>query len=259
MFERFREFTADGDALDASFMLKLGTMDWEPATIVTDLFDFLRAGNGGAAWEVSNHDQPRAVSRFGGGEIGLRRTLAVTTLMIALDGITFIYQGEELGLPNGRVVGESHDPITTRNDGAPGRDVARAGMPWDDSHLNGFTSAPKAWLATAPEPAELTVAGQMNDPRSVWTRYRDMIGLRRRLPALWTAPIEVLARTETAVVIGRGNVTVIANLGGDAFTLSDEVAVAGVLEFESWPGAYVATPGEVRIGREATVVLRRST
>ena len=51
-------------------------------------------------WTLSNHDVGREVTRYGGGEIGLRRARAMAMVMLALPGAVFIYNGEELGLPD---------------------------------------------------------------------------------------------------------------------------------------------------------------
>src|SRR5262249_29936986 len=51
-------------------------------------------------WTLSNHDLPRPVTRFGGGELGVRRARALTLVELALPGAVFLYNGEELGLPS---------------------------------------------------------------------------------------------------------------------------------------------------------------
>ena len=129
--DRFSEYVKDGNALHAAFVLQVGLSEWEPEATVTTMLEYQAKSNGGAAWEVSNHDQARAVSRYGGGELGLRRTLALTTLMGAFDGLLFLYQGEELGLPDANVLGHIEDPMSARNGaGMWSRDVARGPMPW---------------------------------------------------------------------------------------------------------------------------------
>ncbi|MCU1398137.1 MAG: HAD-superfamily hydrolase, subfamily variant 3 [Acidimicrobiales bacterium] len=252
--ERFTEYV-DGRGLDAGFVLKLSSSNWEAATILSDLMTYVRAAHGGAAWALSNHDQPRAISRFGAGEVGVRRAMAVTTLMVALDGITFVYQGEELGLPDAVLTGVAMDPVSTRNGGAAGRDVARGPMPWDSSRLNGFTTAAHAWLETAPLPAEMTMADEIADPTSVWARYRSVMDLRRRLPALWSEPLEIFDRQATSLVLFRGPLTIIANLDDKPFEFVPEGEY--VVEFESQPGAAGGDGGPLRIDAESTVIIRR--
>ncbi len=138
--DRFAEFVAKGDALHAGFVLQVGLTEWDPADTIATMLQYQEKSNGGTAWEVSNHDQARAVSRYGGGEVGLRRTLALTTLMGAFDGMLFLYQGEELGLPDAVVIGHAEDPMAARNgEGMWSRDVARGPMPWNIDADKGFT------------------------------------------------------------------------------------------------------------------------
>ena len=252
--EVFNEYVS-GTGLDAGFVLKLAATRWEPATVIADLTTYEHVANGGAAWTLSNHDQPRAVSRFGGGEHGVRRTMAVSTLMLAIDGITFFYQGEELGLPDAVIIGEAQDPVSTRNDGASGRDVARGPMPWDSSAGNGFTASREPWLETEPMPNELTAEAQVGRAGSTWDLYRAMIGLRKRLPQLWSKPLEIFTHTETTVVAFRGNVTVIANFDDVPFEFVPEGTFQ--VEFESHVGAAGRDGGVLRVHAESTVVISR--
>lgn len=236
---RFAEFVADGTALHAGFVLQVGLGEWAPAHVIDTMLAYQATANGGCAWEVSNHDQARAVSRYGGrvpGQ-GLRRTLALTTLMTAFDGMVFLYQGEELGLPDAVVVGDVADPMSARNgDGMWSRDVSRGPMPWTDGPVNGFTTAPSAWLATAPLPVELTAAHQVADPSSTWCHYRQLVALRSEYPDLWQAPFELVERGAEHLVIRRGQVLAVANLG--AAELVVRTAAEGCRTvFESTPGA----------------------
>jgi alpha-glucosidase len=253
--ERFAEYVADDSGLDLGFVLKLGAIHWEPDTIVSDLLAYDRAAQGGAAWALSNHDQARVVTRFGGGETGLRRALAVMTVMVALDGVPFLYQGEELGLPNAELVGAPHDPVSTRNPGHVGRDVARGPMPWDSTHLNGFSTAPHAWLQTAPLPTSLTAAAQRADPGSALHRYRELVSLRARFPELTTVPVDLFTRDGATAVITRGTLTLVANLGDAPF----EFTPAGTTEvvFESNPAAARLVGGRLTVAPESTILLQR--
>jgi len=252
--DRFREYVGRGAGLDGGFVLTVSSMIWHPESIISDLLTFDHAANGGAAWALSNHDQPRVVSRFGGGEVGVHRALAVMTIMVALDGITFLYQAEELGLPNAVIVGANEDPITTRNDGAAGRDVARGPVPWTNGPNNGFTTAGRAWLQIEPLPADMTVDAQVADPHSNRHRYQQLIGLRKRSPQLWQTPMELSRRTEAELIIRRGDLTVVANLGTEPY---DYVADARfVIEFESRAGGATVDVNRLRVHPESTVVIR---
>ena len=254
--DRFSEYVKDRNALHAAFVLQVGLSEWAPEATISTMLDYQAKSNGGAAWEVSNHDQARAVSRYGGGEIGLRRTLALTTLMSAFDGMLFIYQGEELGLPDAQVLGHVEDPMSARSgEGMWSRDVARGPMPWSNDTAKGFTTAASAWLHTAPVPAELTAQFQTDSPDSTWQRYRKLVGLRKQHPALWQAPFELLQHGATHIVIGRGDLVVAANLGTSPVALP-ALREAHVL-FESTSGALTVVDGAPQLAAESTVVTRR--
>jgi alpha-glucosidase len=254
--ERFTTFVGDGRGLHAGFVLQLGLTGWDPEHIVATIVDYQRRANGGCAWEVSNHDQSRAVSRYGGGEAGLRRTLAVSTLLASLDGILFLYQGEELGLPDARLAGAPADPMSARNaEGTWGRDVARGPMPWTvDGPTNGFSSGP-AWLATAPLSPTLTVEAQQHEADSTWQRYHQLVTLRKRFHQLWSEPLRFDSIDGPTVSIARGSLRVLANLGGDVKAVAampgDEVL------FESTSGACTPAEDTWLVAAESTVVLSR--
>ena len=84
-----------------------------------------------------------------------------------------------------------------------------------------------------------------------------MIGLRKRLPQLWSEPMEVFAHTENTVVVFRGNVTIIANLGHAPFEFVPEGTFD--VEFESHIGAAGRDEGVLRVHAESAVVISRET
>ena len=135
--------------------------------------------------------------------------------MFALGGVPFLYQGEELGSPNGVIAPEDrHDPISTRNEHGIGRDVTRTVMPWDDSHANGFSASATPWLVAPDRPLEDTVAGQKDDPASWLNRHREMLRVRKELTDLWTAdPVWFDAPLGDARALRRGGAIAVTNLG----------------------------------------------
>ncbi len=214
--DRFAEFVGGGTALHAGFVLQLGTEGWNPARVLDTMVEYQAKADGGCAWEISNHDQARAVSRYGGGEQGLRRSLALSALMLAFDGMFFLYQGEELGLPDAVLTGEVADPMSARNgEGMWSRDVARGPMPWTTGPLHGFTTAGEAWLRTAPLPPALTVEHQLDDGDSTWHQYRALVGLRKQYPLLWQAPFSATRPRPDALIVRRGPLAVVADLGAE--------------------------------------------
>jgi alpha-glucosidase len=163
-------------------------------------------------WVLSNHDVRRHRTRLGG---SLARARAATLMMLALPGSAYLYQGEELGLPEVLDLPDEarQDPEFFRSGGTnPGRDGCRIPLPWSGTAPPfGFTSAPKAWLPMPPSWAELTVEAQETDPASTLAFYRAALRLRRKYAGgtlSWhDAPPHVLHFT------GRGGLRCVVNLG----------------------------------------------
>ncbi len=138
-------------------------------------------------WVLSSHDAVRPVTRYGGGAAGLRRARAAALLMLALPGAAYVYQGEELGLPQVELPPHRlRDPVWERSGRTVrGRDGCRVPLPWSGAAPPyGFgTADPDAcWF---PQPADwggLTVAAQRADPGSTLRLYREALRLRRGLP-----------------------------------------------------------------------------
>ena len=252
--DRFAEFVGGGDALHAGFVLQLGLGEWAPEHFLDTMLEYQAKANGGCAWEISNHDQARAVSRFGGGEAGLRRSLALSALMTAFDGMFFAYEGEELGLPDAVLEGHVEDPMSARNgEGMWSRDVARGPMPWTAGPLNGFTTAPSAWLQTAALPADLTVEHQRRDAHSTWQQYRALVGLRKNFPPLWQAPFQATRPRPDSLVVQRGPLTVVANLGSEPLRV-DAFRGATVLHSTS-ADAWVDDESGAVVAGETTIIV----
>jgi alpha-glucosidase len=157
-------------------------------------------------WTLSNHDVMRHASRYGlptdavwrlwplsaphavlAGQLdpdaGLRRARAATVMLLALPGSTYLYQGEELGLPEVWDLPEHVlDDPTWRNSGhrVKGRDGCRVPIPWTpDGPSFGFGSGP-AWLPQPPVYGELSAASQDGVDGSTLELYRAALALRRR-------------------------------------------------------------------------------
>ena len=199
--------------LDQAFFLRTAMIGWAPETLLAMVRAMHDAAPQGISWVLSNHDRSRVVSRFGGGEAGIRRSLAVSALFMALGGTPFLYQGEELGLCDGTLRAGPHDPVSVRNSGATsGRDGCRTPMPWDSSTHNGF-SANDPWIDAEPRTPEQTVEEQRADPDAPVHRYRSLLAMRRRHPDLWRAPLEWIETADSLVAaLRRGSIAVVANL-----------------------------------------------
>jgi len=146
-------------------------------------------------WVLSNHDRPRHVTRYGGDAAGLARARAALLLMLALPGSAYLYQGEELGLPEVLDLPDDlrQDPVWVRSGGAQiGRDGCRVPMPWSgDAPPFGFGAA-GSWLPLPAAWAGLTVEAQERDRGSMLWLYRDALQVRREQPALGHGSVEVL-------------------------------------------------------------------
>lgn len=154
-------------------------------------------------WVLSNHDVVRAASRLGlertgkgpngifahdpqpDAELGLRRARAAAALMLALPGGAYIYQGEELGLPEHTSLPDDvrEDPAFERtNREEAGRDGARVPMPWEaDAPGMGFSPTGKTWLPQPQEYARFAVDVEAGDPGSTLNWFRRALELRREL------------------------------------------------------------------------------
>ncbi|MBB4689468.1 glycoside hydrolase family 13 protein [Amycolatopsis jiangsuensis] len=144
-----------------------------------------RAAGAPATWTLSNHDVWRTVSRYGGGATGVRRARAMALVELALPGAVYLYNGEELGLPNADLPVEALTDPRARTQGPEyGRDAERVPMPWEGALPPfGFSRNPRTWLPMPPDWAELTVERQLEDPDSTLSLYRRAVELRRTHPA----------------------------------------------------------------------------
>ena len=254
--DRMSRYVEPG-ALDQAFFLRASFLGWEPERLLTMVRAMHDAAPQGISWVLSNHDRARPVSRFGGGEAGVRRSLAVSTLFMALGGTPFLFQGEELALPDGVLLAGFHDPVSVRNAGAVhGRDGCRTPMPWDSTVHNGFSRS-DPWIGAEPRPPEQTVAGQQADPGAPLHRYRRLLAVRRQHPDLWRAPLAWIETPAPLVVaLRRDSTAVVANLSARRTSVS--LGSGGWQPvFESGGGSRLDSPAHdtVSVPAETTVIL----
>lgn len=232
-------YTRSGDALHTAYSFAFLGSRPDAATVARQLTPWAD-GQGWPAWAFSNHDVPRVATRWrqdtaagfalGGGPAG-RQTVGTVAappspvtamaLLMALRGTVFVYQGEELGLPQSDVPFERlQDPYGLANWPLDaGRDGCRTPMPWvHDAPHGGFGTA-EPWLPADPAHAARAVDLQQHDPGSMLNRTRELIGLRRREPALRTGDCEVLWARGEVLALGRGDgnrrVVALFNLGAE--------------------------------------------
>ena len=182
---------------------------------------------------LSNHDVTRHVTRYGGGRVGERRARAAALLMLALPGSAYIYQGEELGLPEVEDLPDElrQDPTFRRTRGEiKGRDGCRVPIPWSGAEPPfGFTTAPSAWLPQPSAWAKLTAAREEGQPGSMHSLYREALALRRTLE-VDPERIEWVEADGDLLVFRRApNFVCAVNFGSDVAEIPPSVGDATVL------------------------------
>ncbi|HEY6424049.1 MAG TPA: glycoside hydrolase family 13 protein [Pseudonocardiaceae bacterium] len=146
-----------------------------------------------ATWTISNHDVPRPVTRYGGGDAGLRRARAMALVVLALPGPVYLYNGDELGLPNVDLPDWAlQDPIWERSGHTErGRDGCRVPLAWEGTAPPyGFSETPDSWLPMPGDWADRTVEAQLEDPDSMLSLHRRALELRREHPAFAGTELE---------------------------------------------------------------------
>ena len=203
-----------------------------------------------STWVLSNHDVTRPVTRYGREDssfafatkrrgtptdlaVGTRRARAAALLTAALPGSLYLYQGDELGLPEVEDLPEDRieDPMHFRSGGVdPGRDGCRVPLPWRGLtppfgfSPDGATAEP--WLPQPASWAALTVQAQQSDPSSMLWLYRQALRLRRSEPGLGDGPLTWRDAADGVLVFERGERFVsVTNLSAAPVDLPDHVAI----------------------------------
>jgi alpha-glucosidase len=160
---------------------------------------------GWPCWTFSNHDTPRVASRWAAGRDPDAVARLAMLLLMCLRGNVFVYQGEELGLPQAEVPFERLvDPEAIANwPQTLGRDGARTPMPWTPDAPYGGFSVTEPWLPMDPQHLTRAVAVQQGDPESMLALTHRLIALRRELAALRLGRLTVLEATGARLVFRR--------------------------------------------------------
>lgn len=240
------------DEMHQAFNFPYLETKWDAPALREVISESLRAFHGVGApstWVLSNHDVVRHASRLaltaenpqGHGigpdspgkpipEVGLRRARAATTLMLALPGSAYLYQGEELGLPEViDIPGEARqDPTWFRTNGERyGRDGCRVPIPWRaDAPAYGFSPSGASWLPQPAEWATLARDQQAGVEGSTLEMYRTLLA-ERRARALGAGSLTWVDEFgPDALAFRNGNVLVIANTGSTPIPLPDGIVIA---------------------------------
>ncbi|WOI52150.1 alpha-amylase family glycosyl hydrolase [Parvularcula sp. LCG005] len=160
---------------------------------------------GWPSWAFSNHDAPRAVSRWAPPAHRVQAAKLYAMLLLTLRGNVFLYQGEELGLPQAEVPFEKlKDPEAIANWPLTlGRDGARTPMPWRGDHRNGGFSDGDPWLPMDPRHLPLAVHAQEEDEHAVLHFIRQLIRMRHTSAALRRGSQTFLDTDDTLIAYWR--------------------------------------------------------
>lgn len=225
------------DEMQQAFNFEFLSARWDAKTLRTVIDASLAtAGSVGApsTWVLSNHDVIRHASRFGIDYVdrpngigpddpqpdavrGLRRARAATLMMLALPGSAYLYQGEELGLPDNTTMAPEfrQDPVFRRSGGTEvGRDGCRVPISWQaDAPALGFNETGKTWLPQPDSYRELARDQQAGKADSTLEMYRAALRLRKE-NGLGDGALQWAAeQPDTAVAFSNAGVGVVANLG----------------------------------------------
>lgn len=153
-----------------------------------------RAGEAWPSWAFSNHDVTRAVSKWAGKfKTDGRLAKMLPALLTSLRGTTFIYQGEELGLPETQMeFADLQDPWAKFLwPKSQGRDGCRTPMAWDSTSPSlGFSDGTaKPWLPVNPAYRELAADMQAKDPASTMAFLKSFLSWRKANEAMVTGDI----------------------------------------------------------------------
>jgi len=168
--------------LHLPFNFSLLSAPWNAQSLEKLIADYERGlpAGGWPNWVLGNHDKVRIASR-----VGAAQARVAAMLLLTLRGTPTIYYGDEIGMeeviiPADRV----RDPAELRQPGkGMGRDGCRTPMQWDPSEYAGFSRV-EPWLPLAPNYKERCLSVQEAESRSVYRLHQDLIGLRRKHPAL---------------------------------------------------------------------------
>ncbi len=201
------------DELHTAFNFEFLRVEWDAAQIREVVDSTVRAlGAVGAppTWVLSNHDVVRHVTRYGRAAghqndrsgavttdlvLGARRARAAALLQLALPGSAYVYQGDELGLPEVEDLPTAslRDPVWERSGHSDrGRDGARVPLPWAGSVPPFGFGGCGSWLPAPSCWQPYTVEAQDGDPTSMLALYRAALRLRRSVPVPGDAPLSWL-------------------------------------------------------------------
>lgn len=209
------------DELHQAFAFTFLTAPWSARawqSIISELLLATRVlGGAPVTWALENHDVVRTVTRYGGGPRGAVRARAALLAMLGLPGAAYLYQGQELGLPEVDVPPHTRqDPAWSRR--GMSRDGCRVPLPWrsDGNQTHGFSAAParSPWLPVPMGWGAYSVQAQQTDPTSSLQLCQAALTLRRRLHTQGVLSADDAASIDTTaegrLVLRRGEAIAVA-------------------------------------------------
>ena len=248
--ERLARYVRE-DEMHQAFNFDFLASAWDAASyrrVIAETMASNAAVGAPTTWVLSNHDVVRHATRLAREDtsdtegisaadpqpdaaLGIRRGRAATLMMLALPGSAYLYQGEELGLPEHTSVPDDlrQDPIWFRSESDQvGRDGCRIPLPWvGDAPGAGFSPTGRTWLPQPDSYASLAADRQIGVPGSTWSMYHDALRLRREF-GLGTGELTWVETDEQHVVaFDNAAVRVLVNVAGAPIPLPDgEVLLA---------------------------------
>ncbi|MGB1101768.1 MAG: alpha-amylase family glycosyl hydrolase, partial [Pontimonas sp.] len=236
------------DEMNQAFNFGYLATQWDASSlrrVINESMDAFGGVGAPSTWVLSNHDVIRHASRFGlnaptegqptgigpktpdkpNEVLGLDIARAATTMMLALPGSAYVYQGEELGLPEVIDIPDNlrQDPTFFRTQGERyGRDGCRVPIPWEsNAPAYGFNSTGSSWLPQPESFNALARSEQNGVSGSTLELYKKLLALRAE-HSLGSGNLEWLDGFGNDVVAFRnGSIAIIANTGDSPLELPD--------------------------------------
>ncbi|MEW1963039.1 glycoside hydrolase family 13 protein [Microbacterium sp. NPDC077644] len=250
------------DEMHQTFNFPYMMTEWDAekiGDIIRESLDEFGTVGAPSTWVLSNHDVIRHASRLaltadspqGDGigpksqgkpdqATGLSRARAATTVMLSLPGSSYLYQGEELGLPEAMEIPDAfrQDPTWFRTNGERyGRDGCRVPLPWEaKAPAFGFNTTGDSWLPQPDEWASFARDTEEADAASTLHLYKALLRLRRERE-LGTGSLVWEDLGEHAVAFRRGDLHVALNVGAEPLELGEGVTF--VVQSQSFDGTAV--------------------
>ncbi len=224
------------DEYHQSFNFDLVEAKWNAesfAEIISTSYKASSAIDAASTWVLSNHDVVRHSTRYGlpaetdvrrwllegphedlEAELGNVRARAAGLISLSLPGSSYLYQGDELGLPEvwDLPTDVLQDPVWERSEHkAKGRDGCRVPLPWEPTGPSLGYGPGEPWLPQPAQFAQLAASVQAADPTSMLLLYRQAIALRRE-HLIHTEQLEMIDLGPNVLAYQRGSITVIVNM-----------------------------------------------